>query len=235
MEFTLLGATMTGVVATWVTVKLLERFGRLDGIDSPMDVLVGAAAVGVFSGRIVEMLTAGVNPILNPFDVLLIRGGVSTAAASFAAFAVLAWTYRADLTILDLIAPAAVAGLAGWHAGCLWTGACLGTATGSELGFYLPGSVIARHPTEIYAAILLLLAAPLVARVTGRYRATGVAIAGASLARLITEPFRPSLSGGPIWWYTLTAIIGIALLIHPPTEFLSTQAKRGGQGPVADG
>ena len=208
MEFTLLAAALTGVLGAWVAIRVLQRAGRLQDVDRPTDVLIGAAAVGVFAGRILEMITAGVNPITNPFDVLLVRGGVDPVAASVAALALVSWTFRGEPGVPDQLAPAALAGLAGWHAGCVWTGACLGTATNSAFGFTLPGSEVLRHPTEIYTAALLIVGAIGVSRLSGRFRGVGAATAIAGAARLLTEPMRPSITGGPVWWYAAAVVVG---------------------------
>ena len=85
MEFTLLGAALTGALGLWLGLRLPGIRARAETVDRPWDVLVGAAAIGVFSGRLVEMITVGVNPLTSPFDVILVRGGVDTVAASIAA------------------------------------------------------------------------------------------------------------------------------------------------------
>jgi prolipoprotein diacylglyceryltransferase len=208
MEFTLLAAALTGALGAWLGLRIPAVRARAADIDKPWDVLVGAAAIGVFSGRLFELITSGVNPITNPFDIVLVRGGVDTTAASLAALATLAWVFRSDLVTLDALAPAALLGLAGWHAGCLWTGACLGTATGGEWGLTLPGSDVARHPTELYAAAALVLLAFIVARLETPFVASGVALAGAGAVRAITQPLRPSLTGGPLWAYLTAIVVG---------------------------
>ena len=185
MEFTLLGAALTGAVGIWFGLRLPGVRSRTREMDRPWDVLVGAAAIGVFSGRLVEMVMVGVNPLTNPFDVILVRGGVDTVAASIAALATLVWVFRTDLTALDVLAPAVLLGLAGWHAGCLWTGSCLGSATGGDWGFTLPGSGVGRHPTELYAALALVALAFAVTRPGTPFVATGLALAAAGAVRLV--------------------------------------------------
>jgi hypothetical protein len=214
MEFTLLGAALTGALAAWLGLRMPSVRERTADIERPWDVLVGAAAIGVFSGRLFEMIASGVNPVTNPFDVILVRGGVDTVAASIAALGTLAWVFRADLTALDALAPAALLGLAGWHAGCLWTGSCLGTATGGGWGFTLPGSQVGRHPTELYAAAALIAMALLITRRTGRFAATGLALAGAGAVRAATQPLRPSLTGGPLWAYLTAVVLGLGIVAY---------------------
>jgi len=203
MEFTLLAAALTGVVGLWLVLRLL-------GLAPEFDRLLGAAAVGLFAGRLVAMVGAGVNPLVNPFDVLIVRGGVSTVGAAVGSLAYLAWSARRDLRILDAVSPAVLAGLSGWHAGCLWRGTCLGAATELPWGWALAGSDVSRHPVELYAAVLLALGAWALTRI---HRPIGVeaslALATAAGARLLTEPLRPSLTGGPVWWYAAGVVIGI--------------------------
>lgn len=211
MEFTLLAAALTGAAGAWLGLRIPTIRARTEWIDKPWDALIGAAAIGVFVGRVAEMIGAGVNPITNPFDVILIRGGVDTAAASLAAITTLTWVYRSELMALDALAPPALVGLAGWHAGCLWTDSCLGTATGGDWGFTRAGSDVARHPTELYAAVGFLLLAVVVSRFTTPLRATGIAIAGAGAVRAVTQPMRPSLTGGPLWAYLTAIVLGIGI------------------------
>lgn len=202
MEFTLLAAALTGVAALWLTLRLGEHAYEFDR-------LLGAAAVGLFTGRLVAMIASGINPLTNPLDVLIVRGGVSTVGATVGALAYLVWTARDDLHVVDVLAPAAVAGLAGWHAGCLWRGTCLGATTDLPWGWALTGSDLSRHPVELYTAMLLAVGAWSLARI---HRPGGVvaglALAVAAGARLITEPLRPSLTGGPVGWYAAAVVIG---------------------------
>jgi prolipoprotein diacylglyceryltransferase len=212
MEFTLLAAAATAVAAVWVTNRL--RAGRLS-VGRPTDVLVGAAAAGLFVGRLAAMIGAGVNPVTNPADILVVRGGVSTGFAGLGAMAVLAWSHRRAVpAALDELAPAAVAGLAGWHAGCLWRGTCLGRASDLPWAMVSEGTAVTRHPVELYAAAGMLVVAVLASRVHTRpWYATGVALAGAGAVRLATEPLRVSITGGPVWWYWAAAFVGLTTVV----------------------
>jgi prolipoprotein diacylglyceryltransferase len=208
MEFTLLGAALTALV--FAAVGLRAR--PLNAPDRPLDRLIGAALVGLFLGRLAAVVGSGINPLLNPGQMLLVRGGVDTVAASLGGTLALAWPLRRRLPALDNLAPVALLALAGWHAGCLWRSTCLGAASDLPWAWSLPGSDIDRHPVEIYAALGLLAGALLIA---GSHRRpgtnTGLAIAVASLVRLVTEPIRPSLGPGPAWFYGIAVAIGVAL------------------------
>lgn len=210
MEFTLLAAVLTGVAFAWITLRL--QADTPNRIDRPLDALTGAAAVGLVVGRLAAMVADGINPVTHPLDILIVRAGVDTVAASAAAVTALLWMGRSDLPqFLDSLAPAALAGLAGWHAGCLWRGTCLGAAAEVPWGWALPGSNVTRHPIGLYAAATLLIAAWLVTRWSTPWAPTGGAIAAAGLVRLMLEPLRPSLTGGPVWWYALATATGGAV------------------------
>lgn len=213
MEFTLLAAALTAAAALWVGVRHQLRREPLDHPDRPYDVLIGAAGIGVFTGRIAQMLLTGTNPIANPFDILLVRAGVDTVVASLAALATVVWVYRRNIAALDVLAPAMLFGLAGWHAGCVWTGSCLGAATGSPVGFTLPGSTVARHPTEIYAAVALAISAYVISKARRPFLASGLSLAAAGGIRAATQPIRPSLTGGPLWAYLLAAAGGLSVMV----------------------
>jgi len=211
MEFTLLGGAAIAVAAMYAT--LWYEAGRTNAADCTRDVwdaLVGALVVGLIVGRLVAMVVAGTNPLTNLGDILIVRGGVDTVAASMAGLSSFAWTTRSDTWgLFDAAGPAAIAGLAGWHGGCLVRDACLGTGSDLPWAMTQSGSSITRHPVELYAVLgLVVLGVALM--LWKRHRpAAGVigllALSGASLVRLATEPMRPGLGGDLTLWYGLAA------------------------------
>jgi prolipoprotein diacylglyceryltransferase len=209
MEFTLLWAALTAFAAAFVTIRLTKPSIP----DRPLDRLLGAAVAGIAVGRIAAMLIQGTNPITNPGELLVIRGGVDTVWASLTGVAVLTWSLRRTPRALDALAPAALAALAGWHGGCLWRSTCLGTVSDLPWAWALPGSDITRHPVEIYAAILLLAGAFTVTRIERPVgAAASMALFWAGLARLATEPVRPSLGAGLWWFYALGAVTALTMV-----------------------
>lgn len=216
MEFTLLFAVLTAGAAMYVATRLTRR--RLTSVEGPIDTLMGAAVIGLVAGRVAAMLGDGVNPITNPFEVILVRAGVETAVAAPVALLALGWLWRRHLPgWVDAVAPVAVAGLAGWHGGCVWRGTCLGTASDLPWAFGLPGSTVTRHPVELYAMLGLVIVAVMVALLPARpWLSTGVAIAGAGLVRLVTEPVRPSLFGGPTTFYVVAVTVGVIIVVLGP-------------------
>lgn len=205
MEFTLLWAALTAVVFAWAGTRIWDE--RLP--DHPTDRIIGAATGGLVAGRLTAMILQGINPLANPLDIIIVRGGVHTGAATIGAIVTYLWSGKWRLEHLDATAPAALLGLAGWHSGCLWRGACLGSESSLPWAWAGPGSQITRHPVEIYAAIGLIAAAWLVSRLPWRLLArSGSALALAGLIRLATEPMRPSITGGPIGWYVAAIVVG---------------------------
>lgn len=208
MEFTLLWAALTGVAGLWIGVRLWAG----DQSDSLFDNLLLAAGVGLLGGRVTAMLVQGLNPVSNIGDLLIVRGGVSTAAAAIFAVGALFLTTGRQIKVLDGAAPAVLLGLAGWHLGCLWRSACLGTASSLPWALSEAGSSITRHPVEIYAAVGMLVGAVLVSRLPEHLR-SGAALSLAAGVRLATEPFRLSLTGGPVGWYTAGVGVGVAVIV----------------------
>lgn len=216
MEFTLLWAALTGAVGLYAALWLMGRRDTSLCIRDLWEIAITAAVIGLAVGRVVAMIRGGVNPFAHPGDLILVRAGVDTVAASIAALATAGWLSRRDLfEQLDGLAPAALLGIAGWHTGCLFRDACLGTPSSLPWAWSQPGSTITRHPVELYAAVLLALGAWALFRLRLRYPApglvSGLALALAGLARLITEPLRPSLFDGPVWWYGAAIAAGLAV------------------------
>ncbi len=205
MEFTLLWAALTAVALTWIGLRLWRR--RLP--DHAFDRLLGAGVAGLVAGRLAAMLSQGINPFTNPGDIIVIRGGVLTGAASLAFIAALCWSTRSDPSPLDAVAPAVLLGLAGWHGGCLWRDACLGAQSDLPWAWTLGAGEITRHPVEIYAALALAVGAWWVSRLGWRpWLRSGVALGLVAAVRLATEPLRPSITGGPVWWYVAGIVAG---------------------------
>jgi prolipoprotein diacylglyceryltransferase len=229
MEFTLLWSVLTGVGTLYAALWWMGRLDTSLCVRDLWEMAITAGVIGLAIGRLVAMIRGGVNPLAHPGDLLLVRAGVDTVGATLAALITTAWLARADLREqLDGLAPAALAGIAGWHAGCLFRDACLGTPSSLPWAWAQPGSDITRHPVELYTTALLVLSGWLLFRLRLRYPApglvAGLALAAAGAARLVTEPLRPSLFAGPAWWYGAAMVGGITVAvwaaIHPAaTDF----------------
>ncbi|MEN8239302.1 MAG: hypothetical protein ABFR53_08895, partial [Actinomycetota bacterium] len=102
------------------------------------------------------------------------------------------------------------------HLGSLITGSWLGTVSSLPWASAAPGSDVTRHPVEIYAAALFLAAAIGIALWKQKGRPplgapAGLSLAAAGAARLVTEPMRVSLTGGPVWLYAAAVVGGLGL------------------------
>jgi prolipoprotein diacylglyceryltransferase len=80
------------------------------------------------------------------------------------------------------------------------------------------GSTVTRHPVQLYAAILFAIAAYAIAawKQYGRppiMVPAGAALIAAGTIRLVTEPLRISLAGGPVWFYAAGIVAGIAMVV----------------------
>ncbi len=220
MEFTLLGAVFVAMVPLYLALYWEAKRGNAASCARNLwDVALGAVIAGIFVGRLAAMIGDGVNPLTSPGDILIVRGGVATGPAAVAALGTVAWCGRGVLwPVMDGLAAASLAGLAGWHAGCLVRDSCLGTPSDLPWALAQEGSSITRHPVEVYAALLLAAAALVLAMWKARGRAAagvpaGIALGVAALARLVTEPLRPSLGSGPVWWYFAGAVAGLGFVI----------------------
>ena len=215
MEFGLLAAALVAVG----TVRLVLAFeqGRTnppERTSAAWDAAIVAGLIGLGVGRIGAMLSGGTNPLAHPLDVVIIRGGVDTVPAVIGAVIAFTIVARHDLrATADAVAPAVLAGLAGWHAACFTRGACLGSAT--DLPWAVGGpSGAGRHPVEVYAALLLAAAALALILVKRRHPFAGVVaavgFAAAAAARLATEPMRLAIGSDLRWWYAAGTALGIA-------------------------
>ncbi len=197
--------------------------------EGPFGDLMGAVLAGLAVGRLVYLLGEGVDLLARPMDLLVLRGGISPAAAALAALGYLVWTCRSDLWgRMDYLAPAGLWGLAVWEAGCWWQGVCLGSQSGLWWTMGLPGSDLTRHPVGMYAALLLLLGAWWLGgwNLPGRGVATWAALGWASLVRLVVPLWSVETWSRPTWWYLagfLAGLVGTAASIYRtarPTEDL---------------
>ena len=215
MEFTLLWAAATGIGLALLMGKWEERLGLVPQTTGALsDRIVGAAVTGLIFGRLAAMFLTGTNPLTHPGDILIVRSGVDTGFASLSGLTfVLLISRRRLAETIDALGPAALAGLAGWHGGCLYRGACLGTTSSLPWAVAQEGSDVTRHPVEIYAALLFLAAGLLLLwklrRGLGSAGAVGAMALGiAGAIRLATESLRPSLGPGPLGWYLAAIVLG---------------------------
>lgn len=218
MEFSLLGAAAVGVALLYGVLWWEVRRGNAAECTRDLwDLALSAGFIGLVVGRLAAMIGDGVNPISHPGDILIVRAGVATGWAAVAALGSFAVLVRGEIgAAADGVAAAALAGLAGWHAGCLVRDACHGTPSDLPWAMAVGNGEVTRHPEGIYTA--LLFAAAVVVLIAWKRRvpplgavaALGLALAGA--IRLATEPLRPSLGNRPVVWYVAALAVGLAAL-----------------------
>jgi prolipoprotein diacylglyceryltransferase len=223
MEFTLLWAALSGAGALYGALWWMSKRDTTLCVRDLWDIAIAAGIVGLVVGRLVAMMRGGVNPVAHPGDMLLVRAGVDTAAASLCALASAVWLARGDPgDQLDGMAPAVLIGLAGWHAGCIFRSACLGTPSSLPWAWAQTPGGVTRHPVELYTALLLVAAGIILFRVRLRYPpafvVAGLGLASAGAARLLTEPLRPALFAGPVWWYGAALAVGLAVALWRGTS-----------------
>ncbi len=220
MEFTLLGAAAIAVAGFWSMLRWEAKRGNAAACSLDLwDAGLVSAFGGIFVGRLAAMLQAGISPLADPAQIILIRSGVSTTWVVIGTLATFVFLARREpIVAADAISPSALVGLAGWHAGCLVTGSCLGTESTLPWAVALPGSDVTRHPVELYAALGLLAAGVGLAlwKQYGRPplgTVAGTAVLAASAIRLATEPLRISLAGGPVYLYAGGILVGLAMIV----------------------
>lgn len=212
MDVTLLlravGAMLLAAGVLWLSCRSLPSEDS-----EPFGSLLGAVLVGMLAGRLAYLVGTGIDLLVaRPVDLIFIRGGVAPVPAAVAALAALAWTCRSDLRRrLDLLAPAAVAGLAAWEAGCWWQGSCLGTRSDLWWALALPGSELTRHPVGLYAGLLLAAGAFWLLRRPIRWKgATAAAGLGwASFVRLAVPLWSVGGWSSWTWWYLAGLLVGL--------------------------
>lgn len=218
MEFTLLGAVALAAAATGGA--LWFEGGRTNPPGSTRrlaDAALAACLAGLLVGRLASMVAGGNNPLTHPADIVIVRSGVDTGFAALAALLVLVLYGRHDpWATADGLAPAALAGLAGWHLSGVFRDAWLGTPSSLPWAAAQAGSSVTRHPVEVYTALALLVGA--VALHLWKRRAARAGMVGAAAlliaaaVRLATEHLRLSLGTGPEWWYAGGVAAAVALL-----------------------
>jgi len=220
MEFTLLGSAAIGVGAFWLMLRWEAKRGNAAGCSLDLwDAGLTVGVVGLLAGRLIAMAQVGINPLTDPAQIILVRSGVSTAGASVVAVAMFIFLARRSiLEDADAIGPSVLVGLAGWHAGTVISGTWLGTVSGLPWAQTAPGSDITRHPVELYAAALYVIAGFGIALWKQRGRPplgvpAGLTLTAAGAVRLATEPTRISLSGGPVWLYASAVVAGLGLAV----------------------
>mgnify|MGYP005848548845 CR=1 FL=1 len=153
-------ATVLTAVAGWgVALYAGQRLGRRQGAsaDAMADVSFWVALGALVGGRLTAMVVHG-QLTLNPLEALRLTAGLSFHGALGGALLAGWWQTRRYCLGFWRVA--------GWYAlyaplgvvvarlGCLANGFCGGRAAAPPLGLALPGSALARLPSDLYEAVL---------------------------------------------------------------------------------
>ena len=185
---------------------------RSEEMQAPFNDLLGAVLAGIAVGRLAYLLGEGVDLIAHPIELVLVRGGIAAVPAAMAAVGFLAWTCRSDLlSRMDYLAPAGLAGLAVWEAGCWWQGACLGSPSGLWWAMALSGSDLTRHP--VGPVCLLAVGRPggmAVGAASPMERGNGRRRAGWAAAVRLAVPLWSVVGWSNwAWWYLVGGALGL--------------------------
>ncbi len=220
MAFDLLIRAFLAVGALWLVLRWEAKRGNaVECARDLFDAALTAGALGILVGRIGAMLHAGVSPLTDPGQILLVRSGIATVPAAVTAVVTLGSFGRRHLwQTYDAVAPAAVAALSAWQGSCFVGDACLGIPSDLPWAIALSGSDVTRHPVGIYECLALAAVAfgLVVVKQTRRPpvgMASGIALAGVGVIRLAMEPMKLSIDGGPTWFYALATAVGLAVVI----------------------
>jgi phosphatidylglycerol:prolipoprotein diacylglycerol transferase len=198
-------AYLAGFMCGWAYATfVLKRWGKASPLtpETPEDLLPWAIAGIIIGGRLVYTLVY--NPILylnNPLDIFKIwQGGMSFHGGLIGTIVAVYLYARAKkypfLAVTDIAAMVAPIGLFFGRIANFVNGELFGRVTNLPWGVVFPnGGPLARHPSQIYEALLEGLVLGLVLFVLARRKdawtqaglLSGVFLAGYSLCRIIVE------------------------------------------------
>lgn len=176
------------------------------------DAVLEVAIVGVVAGRLAWVAVEGLDVVLRaPTTLLLVRAGVETWIGAGAAV-VWAW-WRWDVSrrrwALPAAPPAALAGVAVWHAGCGFEGVCAGVAV--DWGVRLPGYLSPVVPVGYLEAVAAATLAGVAWWARHRTSAAIVALAAYALVRAGLGFARAPIAGLPTRDQVLSLVAAVAL------------------------
>lgn len=127
-----------------------------------LDLSICLVISGVIGGRILYVLQNLSYYFRYPYQIFMLnRGGLSFYGGfGLAVISAIIFLKREDLPaskILDIIAPYLALGQSIGRIGCFLNGCCYGKPTNFFFAVYFPEEFLARHPTQLYASLNLLL------------------------------------------------------------------------------
>lgn len=215
-------ARLVPALAVTIGVGWLALRNRDVSLGRMTDTVLELAIVGVVAGRLAWVAVEGLDVVLRaPTTLLLVRAGVETwiGVAAAVAWAWWRWDDGHRRWALSAAPPAALAGLAVWHAGCGFEGVCAGIAV--EWGVRLPGYLSPVVPVGYVEAVAAAALAGAAWRVRERTSAALAAVAAYALIRAGLGFARASITGLPTRDQVLsvlaaTALAGVAWRLRRP-------------------
>ncbi|MCQ9208358.1 MAG: prolipoprotein diacylglyceryl transferase [Omnitrophica bacterium] len=127
-----------------------------------IDLSLYLAISGILGARLLYVLQNLAFYISNPGEIFMLhKGGLSFYGgfilATICAIVFLKKEQLSVPKVLDLIAPYLALAQSIGRIGCLLNGCCYGQPTDFGFCIYFPGEGIARHPTQIYSSLSLLV------------------------------------------------------------------------------
>jgi len=211
VSFNLAADAAVGVAAFWALLVWEAKRGNAAGCAlNVWNAGIVAASSGVLIGRLTRMLADGIDPLTAPAQIINIAGGVSTVGSGIGTVVVFTFLARhAPVRAGDAIAPAALFGLAGWHASFFTTTT------------FLRPELLRDTDVDLYTTGGLLIAGAALAVWKQRGRPplgaiTGTALLASSSILLVAELLHTSPAGGSLMLYSLGMVAGTATIISSP-------------------
>lgn len=238
-------AYLVGLLLGWWLVQHLMRRPALWGDAPPMrpdqvEGLLTWVILGVvLGGRLGYVLFyQPAHYLQNPMQILVLWHGGMSFHGGFAGVIAAAWIWAGRhgvprLRLADALAVVAPIGLGLGRVANFINAELWGRPTDAPWGVLFPGELVARHPSQLYEALLegvLLFAVLLVLVARGGLRRPGlvfgVFLAGYGAARIFVEHFRQAdaqfitpdnplghVIGGPVWGLSMGQVLSAPMLL----------------------
>ncbi len=148
------------IVATYLA-KLEASRKNIDP-DKILNLSIWLVISGILGGRIFYVLQNLTYYFKYPYQIFMLnRGGLSFYGGfGLAVIGAIIFLKRENLPLsktLDIVAPYLALGQSIGRIGCFLNGCCYGKPTNFFFAVYFPEEFVARHPTQLYASLNLLL------------------------------------------------------------------------------
>lgn len=221
-------AAVVALVPRWLKPRTLGD-GR-----TVFDVLTPGLLVGVLVGRVTAMLLEDPQGLTRPADILILRGGADFWPGVVAGVAVTAMmAAREGVRVAPRLADLAPYGLlayAVYEGACVLRDGCFGPQT--TLGLYPAGVSTREFPIGIAVALVMMVLALAVRRLSSDLTVLLVSAAGLGAVRAMAAIWLPRVGSGP----TRPQVISASVAILAAVAFALQRAwGRGGPRPAGAG